>query len=143
MLRDRAGDYTRDMLAENGGVDGEVALLADQTDARCTPDVCATNVPGAGRQWRVLAMRSLYPVAWRDLVDACARADIVVSERRLPRGCRPRWLLLDRPALRRTGGVAVTFSNGEIRTVRAPGDGHPWLKPPTVPDGQDVQAGTR
>jgi competence protein ComEC len=143
MLRDRAGDYTRDMLAENGGVDGEVALLADQTDARCTPDLCATNVPGAGRQWRVLATRSLYPVAWRDLVDACARADIVVSERRLPRGCRPRWLLLDRPALRRTGGVAVTFSDGKIRTVRAPGDGHPWLKPPTVPDGPDNQAGTR
>lgn len=143
MLRDRAGDYTRDMLAENGGVDGEVALLADQTDARCTPDLCATNVPGAGRQWRVLATRSLYPVAWRDLVDACARADIVVSERRLPRGCRPRWLRLDGPTLRRTGGVAVTFWDGAIRTVRAPGDKHPWLRPPTVLPERDNEPDTR
>ena len=132
LLRDRAGDYTRTMLAENGGIDGEPALLADQAAARCTPDACAVDVRAEGRAWRVLATRSGYPVAWRTLVAACRSADIVVSERRLPRGCIPRWLKLDAAMLRTTGGVAVTFAGGRVRTVRTPGDRHPWLVPATV-----------
>ena len=43
LLRDRAGDYTRDMLAENGGVEGALSL-ADQPEARCTADACAVDV---------------------------------------------------------------------------------------------------
>ncbi|GAA0665835.1 competence protein ComEC [Sphingomonas insulae] len=132
LLRDRAGDYTRTMLAENGGLDGEPALLADQAGARCTKDACAADLRADGRHWRLLATRSGYPVAWTALVAACRSADIVVSERRLPRGCTPRWLKLDGMALRRTGGVSVTLTNGEVRTVRTPGDRHPWLAPPTV-----------
>ncbi len=132
LLRDRAGDYTRNMLAENGGVDGEPLLLAEQANARCTRDVCVAKVQAGGRTWRMLATRSSYPVAWADLIAACAAADIVVSERRLPRGCTPKWLKLDAPALRRTGGVAVTLAHGRVRTVRSLGDEHPWLNPPTV-----------
>lgn len=126
LLRDRAGDYTRDMLAENGGADAAM-LLVEQAAARCTRDACAVDVDAGGRRWRVLATRSLYPVDRDDLATACARADVVVSERRLPRACRPRWLRLDAPMLRRTGGVAVILADGGVRTVRRDGDAHPWF----------------
>ncbi|MEH3159192.1 MAG: ComEC/Rec2 family competence protein [Sphingomonas taxi] len=132
LLRDRAGDYTRSMLAENGGVDGEPLLLADQPDARCSRDACVVTMRRGGRSWRVLATRSAYPLAWRDLVAACRVADVVVSERRLPRGCAPRWLRLDAPTLRRSGGVSVTLASGTVRTVQQAGDRHPWIVAPTV-----------
>ncbi len=132
LLRDRAGDYTRAMLAENGGADGEPMLLGDQPAARCSRDLCIADLDAGGRRWRVLATRSAYPLPWPALVAACAAADIAISERRLPRGCTPRWLKLDAPMLRRTGGVAVTLATRQVRTVRHPGDTHPWIVPPTI-----------
>jgi competence protein ComEC len=132
LLRDRAGDYTRDMLAENGGVDGEPLLLADQPDARCSRDLCVTDVVAGGRTWRILATRSAYMVPIAELIAACRAADVVVSERGLPKGCMPRWLKLDRRALRRTGGVALTLGSGTVVTILKPGDRHPWRDPPTL-----------
>ncbi|MET4594871.1 ComEC/Rec2 family competence protein [Sphingomonas sp. PvP107] len=132
LLRDRAGAYVRDTLAENGGVDGEPLLLADQPDARCSRDLCMTDVVADGRRWRVLATRSMYRVPIADLVAACRAADIVVSERGLPRKCEPRWLRLDRSTLQHTGGVALTLRTGRVATVLEPGDRHPWRMPPTL-----------
>ena len=126
LLRDRTGDYTRDTMAENSGVTGEPMLLADHGDARCSRDLCLTDVAAGGRRWRVLATRSAYLVPVAALIAACRRADIVVSERALPRGCAPRWLRLDRTALARTGGIAVTLATGRIETVLHPGDRHLW-----------------
>ncbi|KQT32937.1 competence protein ComEC [Sphingomonas sp. Leaf412] len=125
ILRDRAGDYVRDALTEGGGVDGEPALLSDVSAARCNADLCWIAV--AGR--RVLATRSRHFVPVRNLVALCRRADVVVSERRVPRTCRARWLTLDRAMLVRTGGVAVTFATGRVATVRTAGDRHPWVSP--------------
>lgn len=127
ILRDRAGDYVRDALGEAGGarVEGEgqaPALLSDLPDARCNRDLC--RIARNGRE--ILATRSAYLVPAARLVALCRRADVVVSERRLPRTCRARWLTLDRPLLARTGGVAVTFSTGRVTTVRTAGDRHPW-----------------
>lgn len=128
LLRDRAGDYTRAILAENGGTDGEPWLLDDLPEARCSRDACVAVLrDGGGQSFRVLATRSGYQLAWRDVVAACGRADVVVSDRRLPRACRPRWLRLDAPVLRRTGGVMLTLASGRVRTVTQPGDRHPWL----------------
>ncbi len=132
LLRDRAGDYVRDTLAENGGVDGEPLLLADQPDARCSRDLCLTDVVAHGRAWRVLATRRVYRVPIAEMVAACRRADIVISERGLPRGCTPRWLKLDRSMLARTGGIALTLTTGRMVTVLNPGDRHPWRDPPTL-----------
>ncbi len=126
LLRERAGDYTRSMLAESGGVDGELPLLEEQAGARCSRDLCVTEVTAAGRRWRVLATRSAYPVPTPALIAACRAADIVVSERWLPRGCVPRWLKLDRPVVAKTGGVAITLASGRVATVRRAGDRHPW-----------------
>ncbi len=122
LLRDRTGDYVSDVMAGAGGVDGVPLMLSEQPDARCSRDLCLVDV--AGR--RVLATRSAYRVPWAELVAACRAADIVVSERALPRGCWPRWLRLDQATLRETGGVAVTLGDGSVRTVRRPGDRHPW-----------------
>lgn len=127
LLRDRAGDYTRSMLAEASGVDGEPLLLSEQPDARCSRDLCIADRIAGGRRWRIMATRSPYRLSVGELIAACRDADIVISDRRLPRRCTPRWLRLDRPVLYRTGGVSVTLGSGAVRTVFQPGDRHPWL----------------
>ena len=132
LLRDRTGDYTADMLAENGGIEGLPTLLSDQPDARCSRDLCLSTRTVDGRTWRVLATRSAYLVPSVDLAAACRTADIAISERSLPRGCTPRWLKLDRTTLARTGGVAIALSTDEVRTVRHLGDAHPWIVPPRL-----------
>lgn len=131
LLRDRAGDYVRSMLSENSGADDALADLASIPQARCSPDLCLVETEAGGRKWRIAATRSAYLVAWREMVALCKSADIVVSERRLPPGCTPRWLKLDRPMLARTGGVAISLATGRVITVRSGGE-HPWRHPTTV-----------
>ncbi len=131
MLRDRAGDYMRDVMAANGGADDPV-LLGEIPAARCTRDLCLAEVVRGDHRWRILMTRSTYMVDARAFIAACRAADIVVSERRLPRGCVPRWLKLDRAMLARTGGVAVTLATGRVVTVRRAGDEHPWVDPDRV-----------
>ncbi len=126
LLRDRAGDYTRSTLAENAGVDGEPLALDSQPFARCSRDLCLADIRRGGGRWRIVATRSAYQLPAAALIAACRGADIVVSDRRLPRGCTPRWLRLDAPVLRRTGGIAITLDSRRIATVRTSGDRHPW-----------------
>lgn len=125
MLRDRTGDYVRDMLAENGGVDGEPLLLAKQAEATCNRDVCVAEVGGR----RIAATRSAYLMPIEQMTALCRSVDVIVSERRLPRTCAPKWLKLDRPALERSGGVAVGLAAGRVTATRTPGDRHPWRTP--------------
>lgn len=127
LLRDRAGDYARSTLAEAGGADAVPVALSEQAAAQCSRDLCRATLDAGDRQWRVLATKSSYLVPIAEMIAACRSADIVVSDRRLPRGCTPRWLRLDRATLAQTGGVAVTLSTGTIRTVYRPGDEHPWV----------------
>ena len=114
------------MLAASGGADGELPLLEDQRDARCSDDFCLADLHGGGRRWRIAATRSSYPLDRPDLMTQCAAADIVVSDRRLPTSCRPRWLKLDPAMLARTGGVAISLAGRRVETVRVAGDQHPW-----------------
>jgi competence protein ComEC len=111
ILRDRAGDYVRDMLGESAGLDGELGALMDLPSAACSDDLCTALIQREGRTWRLLATRSSRLVPWRDMIRSCAQADVVVSDRRLPPGCRPRWLKADRALLSRTGGLAIRFSD--------------------------------
>jgi competence protein ComEC len=76
----------------------------------------------------LLATRSPYLVDWKAMVGACAEADIVISDRRLPKGCEPRWLKADRGFLARTGGLAIRFDPLVVETVRHPRDDHPWMR---------------
>lgn len=128
LLRDRAGDYTRSMLGENSGAEDDLAALSEVPGARCSPDLCMIEHRSGARRWRVAATRSSYLVPWADMMKLCASSDIVVSERRLPPGCAPRWLKLDREGLAKTGGIAITFATGRVATVRR-GSSHPWIDP--------------
>lgn len=134
VLRERAGDYVRSVLAEGGGIEGELPAIDDMARARCNRDLCAVTVAGG---WRVLATRSGHLVDPLPLIAECRAADVVVSDRRLPRGCTPRWLRLDRPVLVRTGGVAVGFMPPRVSTAAERSD-HPWhraerVAPPRLP----------
>lgn len=137
LLRDRAGGYVRDVLAQNGGIDGVPGLLSDSPEARCNRDLCWWQRRVDGRWRRVLGTRSGYTVPVERLATLCTSADVVVSERRLPRRCRARWLTLDRDALAHSGGIAITFKDERVVRVRREGDEHPWVtageEPPRSP----------
>lgn len=132
LLRTRTGDYIRDTLAENGGVEGDLTDLEAVPDARCSADLCVANIIRGERTWRILATRSSYFVDIADMAPLCANADIAISDRNLPRSCMPRWLKLDRAGLARTGGVAITLDGPRVRTARRPDARHPWRAPETV-----------
>ena len=127
MLRDRTGDYMRSLLAEASGFDGDPLPLAQRPYSVCTRDACIAALRNEGEEWRLLATRSSYRLDWAGLTQSCAAAEIAVSDRRLPRACKPRWLKLDRAALEHTGGVAVYLgTRPRIETVADRVGNHPW-----------------
>jgi competence protein ComEC len=127
ILRDRAGDYVRSLLAEASGYDSDPDVLDNQPASDCSRDACVAMLRSGGREWRLLATRSAYRIDWASFTGACASADIVVADRRLPRGCRPRWLKLDSDVLRRTGGLAIYLGeHPRIDSVAARVRDHPW-----------------
>ena len=124
LLRGRAGDYVRGLVAESAGLDSDPGELEALPTAECSADFCAAELRGR----RLLASRSDRLVPLGMLERACAEADIVVSDRRLPAACRPRWLKADRAFLARTGGLAITLgATPRVATV-ASGDRHPWVR---------------
>jgi len=127
LLRERAGDYVRALMAEAAGFDGDPEDLGSRPYSACSNDACVAVMHKNGREWRLLATRSRNLIDWAPLTRACADADIVVSDRRLPRGCAPHWLRLDPTALRRTGGMAVYLgSRPRLDTVADRVGSHPW-----------------
>lgn len=127
LLRDRAGDYVRDQMAELAGWEGEATALADLPGARCSPEFCHLSLGRGASVATLLMARGNLMVPWRDLVAACAAADIVIAERTLPEGCRPRWVKLDRRELRRSGGAAILLAERRLIRSRDPHDEHPWV----------------
>jgi competence protein ComEC len=131
ILRDRTGDFVQQLLAESAAYDGDPAFLSDAPFADCSNDSCIAEVRRGRQSWRVFATRSSYRLAWQDVVNACEQSDLAVSDRRLPAGCDPKWLKLDAPALRRTGGVAVYLgADPHIVTVAQQLGQHPWAVAP-------------
>lgn len=132
VLRESRSDYVRDNLTELAGMDGELRLLTQWPGARCSSDFCALTLHRGGRDWHILVARSREQPAERALAAACARADIVVADRWLPRSCRPRVLNADRRMLAHTGGLAIRLKRdgAAVRTV-AEGEGeHGWWRMP-------------
>jgi len=142
MLRDRTGDYMRDLLATNAGV-AEPDLLSEEERARCNADLCMADAGQGAARLRVLMVRSAYHPPKAALVAACARVDVVVADRWLPSACRPAWLRLDPSTLSATGGVAIGAGAGRVVTVRRIGDRHPWIRPMLPLRRAAWRAGTR
>jgi competence protein ComEC len=127
VLRPRAGDYVRSIMSERFGDPGELDDLDTMPSAQCSDDVCRVDLIRAGRVWRVMATRTRYLLPFVSFKAECTAADIVVSDRRLPPWCAPKWLKADRVMLAKTGGLAVTLEGGRLETV-AEGEGeHPWV----------------
>jgi competence protein ComEC len=119
------------MMAESAGYDGALAAMADLPEASCSRDLCMVALSAGGRVWRLLVTRTGDLVPKSTLAGDCARADIVVADRRLPSWCRPRWLKADRRLLARTGGLAIDLDEGKVRAAKVAGDAHPWIARPS------------
>jgi len=127
LLRPRAGDYVRDLLAELSGAEPDFVDLEGAPAGACSDALCLYELPASERRWRILATRSRDLVRWDEMVAACAAADIVVSDRTLPQGCRPRWLKADRAMLRESGGLSIKLNGTpSVWSVRDEVGRHPW-----------------
>ncbi|HEY0325729.1 MAG TPA: ComEC/Rec2 family competence protein, partial [Allosphingosinicella sp.] len=127
LLRPRAGDYVRDLLAELSGSEPDFVEMAATRDGACSDALCRYRLERDGRTWHILATTSRELVRWDQMIAACAAADIVVSDRTLPAACQPRWLKADRPFLAENGGLAFTFGQDALlETVRDRLGAHPW-----------------
>jgi len=147
LLRERAGDYVRASLSEAAAFGGDFSALADMETARCSPDLCMVALSGGAQAGGVgdaggtsagtmpvqlLVTRSSLLVPYVDFIAACAAADLVIADRRLPQGCTPRWAKLDRPTLAAMGGARIMIAQRRIIGGREPGDRHPWVARPAV-----------
>lgn len=126
LLRPRAGEYSRSVLGETAAVGEQAADLDDMPGATCNPDACAFVLQRGGRSWSILTLRSNYMIPVMELSAACRRADIVVSARRLPWRCKPRWLKVDKTLLEQTGGLAFFMQEARVETVAQNNAHHPW-----------------
>ena len=103
--------------------------LGSRPFSACSNDACVAVIDKDSARWRLLATRSAYRIDWDVLTSSCEAADIAVSDRRLPRGCHPRWLKLDPQSLRRTGGLAIYLgSEPRVDSVADRVGAHPWAE---------------
>lgn len=133
-LKDSQSSYTRDNLMELAGVSAEPVPLAHWPGAQCSSAFCTVAINRNGRDWVMLLGRGRAQVEERALAAACAKADIVIAERFLPRSCRPRWLKADRRLLERSGGLSISLTREQIVRVADSQGGHGWWKAQTDPD---------
>jgi competence protein ComEC len=124
MLRATRGGFAERSFREASGA-SEVARIDALPGARCTREACLVTLEGR-RPLTIYAIRSTRLVPERELRAACARADLVVAPRRMPGFCQPRWLLLDREALKRSGAVTIRAHDRRLDSVGARSGDHPW-----------------
>ncbi len=127
LLRERTGDFVRDVMAERAGLDTVDGLIEERRDSDCSTDICVTTLRRDGQTWTIGATRSQHLVPWTELIALCPKLDIIISERRLPLACKPKWLKVDRDFLARTGGLAISFQPTPIIETTLTGEtDHPW-----------------
>lgn len=134
---------TDGLLAATGSRSGSFELsrwLQHDGDGRKTGDVLrnrAFRCDGTGCTATAKGMRiavSRHPAA---IADDCAKSDIVIAERSVPRGCTAPRLVLDRWSIRREGTHAIYLERNaaegkariaRIETVAASRGHRPWTK---------------
>ncbi|WP_225206842.1 ComEC/Rec2 family competence protein [Novosphingobium huizhouense] len=134
LLREGRSDFARDALLEAAGIKDRAMPVEQAPGAQCNADFCrlalVRDVEGRPRRFVVLMSRGRDLTPWQPLIEACAAADIVIADRRLPAACRPRMLKADRALLARTGGLAIALPSGRIRTVAETQGHHGWYRWP-------------
>ena len=128
VLRESRSDYTRDNLMELSGMTGEPLAFADWRGARCSRDFCTATVSRGGQRYHLLAALGKARIDEQVLATACAKADIVVAQRRLPRSCVPRWIKADRGMLSKSGGLAISLADRSVTTVAQTQGHHGWWR---------------
>lgn len=126
VLRDTRSAFTRDNFLELSGVEGEPVPLADWPDANCSAEFCVISLNRGGRNWHIMMSRNDDYVPLDVLAEACAKSDIVIAERWLPRSCKPKWLKADGKMLGETGGLAISLEKGEFTAVADSQGEHGW-----------------
>jgi len=130
VLRAGREGYARDTLLELAGMSGTPRSLDKWPGARCNPDLCYVTIRRGGRDWHLLMTRTKDRLPERELAAACARVDLVISDRWLPRSCRPQWLKVDRRYLERSGGLAIRLADREVASVADSQGDHGWWTGP-------------
>ncbi|BEV00703.1 ComEC family competence protein [Novosphingobium olei] len=134
LLREGRSDFARDTLMEAAGIKDLSASIEEAPGAECNADFCrlatVRQVSGRPRRFVLLMSRGRDLTPWAPLVEACAAADIVIADRRLPDACKPRLLKADRGLLRQTGGLAIELGSGRVRTVAETQGHHGWYRWP-------------
>lgn len=126
LLRPGAGDYARSILGETAAVSDVAVALEEMPGTRCNDDGCSFALKRGTRVWHILALRSGYMIPSMELAAACRRSDIVISSRRLPWSCRPRWLKADAALLDRSGGMAFYLDKPRVSYVAQENAHLPW-----------------
>ncbi len=127
LLRPRTGEYMRKTMLESAGIDDDPVALDAIKGAQCSPDICTFSVIRGKRNWVIMATRSRYQIPALEMAAACKRADIVVSDRYLPKSCKARWFVADRDFLARHGGLAIYLDRAHVDTVTAGNLHKPWI----------------
>ncbi len=142
ILRDRAHDYVRTQLGAREGFAGTLAPLDESHGAVCNDDLCRVDVMRGGQKWTIVATRSPYNLPWAQFVSLCAAVDVVVSDRKLPAACQPRWIKADKWMLRANGGLALNLLAHSVQTTKTANDEHPWVihihTKPTAPRREEI-----
>ena len=127
-LRSGQGDFVSEMMQEQMSHHGDFLPIEASPDAQCNPHVCLITAKNGETRTPVSIMvtRTNRYLDYPALINACSAADIVVSERALPKACVPNWMKLDRLALRQSGGVAIFLRNQSIRAVADDQSHLPW-----------------
>jgi competence protein ComEC len=134
LLRDRAGEYVRNSLAETAGISAEPRSMEGWPGAECSLDICIITLNRGGRRWTILATRTRYLVPSMEMAAACKRVDIVISDRYLPWSCKPRWFKADRAMLAQTGGLALYLNEPRVDSVNRTRAHLPWFQKVREPE---------
>lgn len=128
VLRESEG-YALDSLREAAAVASQPVAIERSPQARCSTDFCALQISRGGRSWSLLVARSKHYVDARQLIAACASADIVIAARTMPRSCAPRWFKADRRFLAEHGGLALYLGEEpRLVTVAESQGAHGWWR---------------
>lgn len=161
-LHSGQGEFVQDMMREQMGQANAFLPIDNYKGARCNAHVCllsmgaafkgtedknsnSENVGQGGVQAQkaegyettmtVLVTRSNRYLDYPALIAACATADVAISDRPLPKDCKPKWLKADLFALRKTGGLAIYIPEQRVVSVAETQRHLPWS--PYNPDKRD------